>query len=114
VGIRVQFKPDAKMNPEFRYLRGTPAIILTGLRLMTEVLQWRQQVIAFGAIKPEDRYGWALPGQLEIIPGDPDDPARQRALSVTTVEIHHSLPIPNSGATSFGISAPNETKNPKR
>lgn len=77
VGTRLRFKLDAVVKPRYRYLRGTPVLVLTALRLVGEPPGWRQWIAVFGAHYPEDQFGWALPEQLEIIPGQPDDPALQ-------------------------------------
>ena len=77
VGIRLRFKLDAEMRPRFLYLRGTPALVLSPLEILED--EWRQYVTAFGARYPWDQFGWALPEQLEIIPGQPADPGLQVA-----------------------------------
>ena len=77
VGLRLRFKLDAAMKRRYRYLRGTPVLVLSHLQYKEEANDWRQNVAAFGARYPDEHLGWALPEQLEIIPGDWDDPALQ-------------------------------------
>jgi hypothetical protein len=79
VGARLRFRRDAEMRPQYRYLRGTPVLVLGPLTWKPEADEWRQYVTAFGAQWDEHRYGWALPSQLEPIPGEGDNPAAQLA-----------------------------------
>ncbi|MBI2969402.1 MAG: hypothetical protein HYY36_01515 [Gammaproteobacteria bacterium] len=77
VGLRLRFKLDANLRPRHAYLRGTPVLILSPLTFHPEPNDWRQYVAAFGARYAEHRFGWARPDQLEVIPGQWDDPALQ-------------------------------------
>jgi hypothetical protein len=74
VGARLRFKTDAILRSAFHYLRGSPVLVLSGLQQVGEPPEWRQYITAFGARYPEDQFGWALPEQLEPIPGEWDEP----------------------------------------
>jgi len=77
VGLRLRFRLDAIMQIKYRYLRGSPVLVLGPLTYKPEANDWRQYITVFGARFPEDRFGWARPEQLEIIPGQPGDPGLQ-------------------------------------
>ncbi|SFF53261.1 hypothetical protein SAMN04488120_10772 [Fontimonas thermophila] len=66
IGIRLRFRMDAELNPQYERLRGKPVLVLSGLRLLGPSpdgrYSWRQQVLALttGTI------GWARPDQLGL------------------------------------------------
>lgn len=71
VGLRVRFRPDADLQPQFGTLRGSRALILSELKLLPPTAtnpdwSWRQEILSFAA---GCRLGWARPDQLEL----PDD-----------------------------------------
>ena len=75
VGVRLRFKPRASLSHHHDSLRGTPVIVLSGLKLIgptgpDQVYSWRQEVLSFGA---GARVGWARPDQLDL-PVDGDAP----------------------------------------
>ncbi len=68
VGMRLRFKPGAELSQQHDVLRGTSAIVLSGLKLVGPTgpdmsFSWRQEILAFGA---GARPGWARPDQLEL------------------------------------------------
>jgi hypothetical protein len=91
VGLRLRFKLDAVMQIKYRYLRGSPVLVLGPLTWKPEANDWRQYITVFGARWPEDRFGWARPEQLELIPGQPGDPSLQLA---DTEDLNASEPPP--------------------
>lgn len=68
VGMRLRFKPAAALNDRHQVLRGTPVIVLSGLKLIGPKgpdmqYSWRQEVLSFGA---GAKTGWARPDQLDL------------------------------------------------
>ena len=65
VGMRLRFRSDAEMNPQYEKMRGKPVLILSGLRLIGPAqgrYSWRQQILALST----GRVGWARPEQLGL------------------------------------------------
>lgn len=65
VGIRLRFREDACLHPQFARLRGRPVLVLSGLKLIgngSGPMSWRQQVLALSSGK----IGWARPDQLDL------------------------------------------------
>lgn len=73
VGARLRFKRNGELHPQFQYLRGTPVLVLEGVRDFREVNRGvRQWVYAFAGNCAAHRIGWARPDQLEPIPYEED------------------------------------------
>lgn len=75
IGVRLRFRPDAALSSDHDRLRGTPVLVLSGLKLVGPTgpdlqYSWRQEVLSFGA---GARTGWARPDQLAL-PVDGDAP----------------------------------------
>lgn len=72
IGIRLRFRPDATLQPQHRTLRGTPLLVLSGLKLLGPTdgqYSWRQQVLVLSTGK----LGWARPDQIALPIDDLDD-----------------------------------------
>lgn len=73
IGIRLRFRPDASLNPQYEHLRGKPLLVLSRLQLLGPNEQgcysWRQQILSLST----GRVGWARPEQLTLPIDDPDE-----------------------------------------
>ncbi|WP_028079788.1 hypothetical protein [Solimonas soli] len=73
VGVRLRFRPDARLNPQFETLRGKPVLVLSRMQLLGPnahgAYSWRQQILALST----GRVGWARPDQLTLPVDDLDE-----------------------------------------
>jgi hypothetical protein len=73
IGIRLRFRPDAKLNAQYDSLRGKPLLVLSRLQLLGPnddgCYSWRQQILSLST----GRVGWARPDQLALPVDEPDD-----------------------------------------
>lgn len=73
VGIRLRFRPDARLHPKHEPLRGKPVLVLSRMRLLGPnahgAYSWRQQVLSLST----GRVGWARPDQLGLPVDEADD-----------------------------------------
>ena len=90
VGARLRFRLDAKLQPKYQHLRGTPVVVLSEPEWAPPTdgfpdWAWRQQVLAFA--HSVYRSGGAQPEHLEPIPGVPMLP-EARATSRASTAVH--------------------------
>lgn len=69
IGAHLRFKRDAAVLPKYRYLRGTPVLVL-GVPTIGLGNLSRQSVFAYSGRTVRHRNGCALPAQLEPIPDE--------------------------------------------
>lgn len=90
VGARLRFKCNAEMYAQFRYLRGTPVLVLNETRDFRDQDEGvRQRIYVFRAACAYHRIGWARPSQLEPIPDQADDEGAAEEAAERTSEVRN-------------------------
>lgn len=102
VGARLRFKRNAEMYSQFRYLRGTPVLVLNEARDFRDQGEGvRQRIYVFRAACAYHRVGWARPSQLEPIPDQTDDEGAAEEAAEQTSEVRYP-------ASECGIGMPEQ------